>query len=232
MNDGFPEDLNKQKGRNDIMLMIARIMSKKEGYTDSEHDEVWQHVMNNYKDWRKNDKLTLLYLTKRFVPGETSLIVDCEDANDFMGFLENNILNLESISGAYLFNLMKSKFFPIPTGTCMDLKRFTVTINAEPKNYERIYHAISKIDPDNNFVVGYIAYTYQEPGSDIVVSILAKNSAEAKAGVKRNIESLEGILDTKITRITKTKRLYPSSYSKKNVGLPSPEDGSMGLEVF
>jgi hypothetical protein len=234
MNAGIQRDLNNQLTimRYDRMLMIARIMSKKEGYMDSEHDEVWQHVKSNHKDWRKNRNLTLLYMTKRFVPGETSLIADTEDAKVFLDFLESNILHLDTVSGAHIFNLMKSTFFPIPSGTCMDLKRFTVNINAEPSQYMEIYNAISKLKPEKNFVIGYIAYTFQEPGKDIVVSILAKNSSEAKAGVKKHIESLEGVLDTRITRITKTKRLYPSSYHKRITGLPSQEDETLGLDKF
>jgi hypothetical protein len=212
--------------------MIARIMSKNEGYTDSEHDEVWQHVKGNYKKWREDGNITLLYLTKRFVPGETSLIVDASEANYFLKFLEDNILPLNSISGAYIFNLMKSRFFPIPKGTCADLKRFTVTINTEPKRYAEIYKTIASIKPQKNFVIGYLAFTFQEPGSDIVVSILAKNHSEAKSGVKEHMESLKGVLDTNITRITKTKRLYPSSYHKKISGISASEDESLSLDMF
>ncbi|UCG70678.1 MAG: hypothetical protein JSV09_06590 [Thermoplasmata archaeon] len=212
--------------------MIARITSKKEGYLDTDHDEVWQHVKKNYKEWRGNENPTLLYLTKRFAPGETSLIVDAPNAENFLEFLQDNILHLNTISRAYIFNLMKSAFFPIPKGTCSDLKRFTVTINAEPKKYMEIYNAISRIKPEKYFVVGYIAYTFQEPGSDIVVSILAKGISEAKAGVKKHIESLDGVLDTRITRITKTRRLYPSSYAKETSRMPSLEDESLVLDMF
>jgi hypothetical protein len=216
----------------DRMLMVARITCENEGYLDTNHDEVWQQVKNNHKGWRGNEDVTLMYLTKRFIPGETSLIADVADANSFLGFLEDNILTLDSVSGAYIFNLMKSTFFPIPKGTCLDLKRFTVTINAEPKNCKDIYDTISKIPPKKYFLIGYLAYTFQEHGSDIMVSILAKGTSDAKSGVKEHIETIKGVKNTEIIRITRTKRLYSPSRANRLKGGSDVLDETPGLESF
>jgi hypothetical protein len=212
--------------------MVARITCENKGYLDTTHDEVWQQVKNNHKSWRGNEDVTLMYLTKRFIPGETSLIADVKDANSYLGFLEEHILSLNSVSGAYIFNLMKSTFFPIPKGTCLDLKRFTVTINTDPRNCKGIYDAICKIPPQKYFAIGYIAYTFQEQGNDIMVSILAKNTSEAKAGVSEHIESLDGVKRTEIVRITKTRRLCSQSQANKLKGVPSALDEAPGLESF
>jgi hypothetical protein len=127
---------------------------------------------------------------------------------------------------------MKSKFFHIPTGTCADLKRFTVTINAQPREYNTIYNAISKIKPEKYFVIGYIAYTFEEHGNDIVVSVLAKSKSEAKKGINEHIESLEGVLNTKIIRITNTKKLFKTADLDKIKSALSIDDDSLGLEMF
>jgi hypothetical protein len=213
--------------------MVARIKcGKTEGYVEAKHDDVWQYIKSNYRQWKGEENITLMYLTKRFVPGETSLIVNTKDADTFLDFLSQHVLPLECIEGAYIFNLMKPTFFPIPTGTCLDLKRFTVTINAIPSQYNEIYDIIRGIKPTKFFVVGYIAYTFQEHGSDIMVSVLAKGLPAAKKGVLEHIEQIDGVLDTNIVWITKTKKLYSGSEAEKFKGTPYVSDEALGLEVF
>jgi hypothetical protein len=214
-------------------MMIARIRcDKKEGYVEAKQDEVWQYIRSNYKKWRSEENIALLYLTKRFVPGETSLIVNANDADVFLNFLNQHIFPLECVIGAHIFNLTRYKFFPIPTGSCLDLKRFTVTINAVPKHYKEIYNEICKIEPTKHFVVNYIAYSFHEHGSDIIVSILAKGSHDAKEGVRKHIEPLEGIVNTDIMWISKTKKLCPDSQEKKLKGLQYMPDEPLGMEMF
>ncbi len=215
------------------MLMVARInCDKKEGYVEANQDEVWQYIRSNYRKWKSSENIMLLYLTKRFVPGETSLIVNAKDADTFLNFLGQHILPLECVSGAHIFNLMKPLFFRIPTGTCLDLKRFTLTINVLPSHYKEVYHAICRIKPTKYFVVGYIAYAFQEHGNDIVVSVLAKGLSAAKKGCQEHIEALEGVLNTEIVRITRTKRLYSGADAKKFKGTPYVPDEEIGIEIF
>jgi hypothetical protein len=213
--------------------MIARIKcGKYEGYVDAEHDDVWQHIKTNYRNWKKDQALSLLYLTKRFVPGETSLIVKAENADAFMDFLNQHILPLECVSGSHIFNLMKPTFLHIPKGTCLDLKRFTVTINADPVHYQEIYDSICKIEPTKYFVVNYVAFTFQDHGDDILVSVLAKGLSAAKKGVLDHIESQEGVLNTNITRITKTRKLYSYSDLLKFHGKPFEAEDALSMDMF
>ncbi len=214
-------------------MMIARIRcDKREGYVEARFDEVWQYIKDNYRKWRSVDNLMLLYLTKRFVAGETSLIAEAKDADTFLNFLSQHILPLECVSGVHIFNLMKPRFLQIPRGTCLDLKRFTVTITANPEQYQEIHDAVCRIKPSKYFVVGYIAYSFQEHGSDMVVSVLAKGLSAAKKGVLEHIESLEGVLDTDLVRITRTKRLYSLAETKKYKGIPHLSHEAMGIEMF
>lgn len=213
--------------------MVARIRcSKGEGYLETQQDDVWQYIESDHRKWPTDENITPLYLTKRFVPGETSLIVHAEDADNFLDFLNRHILSLDCVAGVHIFNLIKPVFFPIPTGTCIDLKRFTVTINAVPARLNATYETICRIKPMRYFVVAYIAYTFQEHGSDIVVSLLAKSLSAAKQGVHEHIEPLEGVLDTNIVRVMRTKRLYSSKDEGKLRGTLYKSDEPLSLEMF
>ena len=149
-----------------------------------------------------------------------------------MNFLNEHVLPLECVMGVYIFNLMKPMFFPIPSGTCLDLKRFTVNINTVPARLNEIYQGICRIEPTKYFVVAYIAYTFQEHGSDIVVSLLAESLSAAKQGVREHIDTLEGVLDTNIVRVTRTRRLYSSKNEGKLKGTPYKPDPPINLEMF
>jgi hypothetical protein len=214
-------------------MMIARIKcQKREGYVEAKFDDVWQYIKDNYRKWRDIDDIMLLYLTKRFVAGETSLIVDSKDADVFHNFLKTHILPLECVSGVHMFNLMKPRFFEIPRGTCLDLNRFTVTISAAPGSYANVYESVSGIKPTKSLVVSYIAYTFSDHGSDIVVSVLAKGLSSAKKGVLEHIDALNGVHDTDIVRITRTKKLYREEKAKEFKGIPHVSDEVMGIEMF
>ncbi|UCE37313.1 MAG: hypothetical protein JSW00_17855 [Thermoplasmata archaeon] len=198
------------------MLLIARIKcGKTQGYVEAKDDEVWQYICSNYRDWMNDKNITLLYLSKRFILGENSLIADVTDADYFLAFLKKHLFPLECVNSVHIFNLMKPTFFPVPQGMCLDLKRFTVTINARPANYKDIYDAICKIKPTNNFVVHYVAYIFSDHGSDIVTSVLANGLSSAKKGVQEHIDILDGVYETDIVWITKTKELLSTMETKK-----------------
>ncbi|UCE75279.1 MAG: hypothetical protein JSV56_06155 [Methanomassiliicoccales archaeon] len=219
--------------RIDNLMMIARIKcDKKEGYVEAKDDDVWQYIKGHYRQWRDDENLTLLYLTKRFVPGETSLIVNARNAEMFLHFLNHHILPLDYVTGVYIFNLMKPTFFSIPRGTCLDLKRFTVTIDANPSKYKEIYEAVCMIKPTKFFVVSYIAYTFQEPGSDMVLSVLAQGPSAVKQGVRKYIDSLDGVNNTDIVWVPKTRKLYSGAEAEKFKGTHYLSDESLSMEMF
>ncbi len=199
-----------------MMLMVARIKcGNKQGYIEAKDDEVWQHICTNYRKWTGDKNIALLYLSKRFVLGENSLIADVRDADYFLSFLKKHLFPLECVNSVQLFNLMKPIFFLVPQGMCLDLKRFTVTISARPSNCRDIYEAICDIKPTKDFVVHYVAYTFSDHGCDIVTSVLAKGLSSVKKGVRRQIDVMDGVHNTQCVWITKTKELLWALEAKK-----------------
>jgi DNA-binding Lrp family transcriptional regulator len=191
------------------MMAIARICVRKKNpkVVDVDYKNyMWDYVNKNHSSWKDTD-VTLLYMTQRSNQEDTSLIVDIKDTNAFGEFITKYIAPLQHVNGVWLFNLIQPKFFPIPKGTPQDFQRYTVTITAKPKDYARIYKTISVLEPTKDVIVTYIAHTFQAFGQDILVSLVGRDRDTIEKFVMEQIVPIDGIRETKTTRITRTKRL-------------------------
>lgn len=194
---------------------------------------IWDYVVKNYPSWKDNN-VEVLYLTQRCDERDTSLIVDIKDSNAFGDFVIKHIAPLEHIDGIWLFNLIRPRFFLIPEGTPHNYQRHTVTIDADPQEYANIYETISKIQPTEDVIITYIAYTFQAERQDILISVIGRDSDAIEKFVSRHIKTLKGIRGLETTFITRTKRLVSSDewreYIKSHMGFfPKSKEVKKGL---
>jgi DNA-binding Lrp family transcriptional regulator len=163
-------------------------------------------MLKNCPSWKETD-VKLLYLTQRSHENEISVILDIKNTDALGDFITRHLSTLDNIKGVRIFNLIRPRFFPIPKDTSMDYKRFAIAIKADPKEYANIYHSIMELEPEENAIVTYIAYTFEAISQDILVSIIARDFNAVNNFVKNRIEVIKGVRDTTIEHITKTKRL-------------------------
>jgi hypothetical protein len=138
---------------------------------------------------------------------DISLFIDAKDSDKLADFLVKKIGPREEIKGLWVFNLLKPKFFQYPSGIPHNLARFTVTINAEPQKLEDIYDTLSHYLPTKQVIPAYLAYTFHGFKSDIILSILSDGQTTVNTFVDRYVKSLDGVIKTKIVRISKTQRV-------------------------
>lgn len=171
-------------------------------------NSVWEQMIEHSADW-KNTKVKPLYLTQRQVPNydEISLILDVQDLDDLADFMLEHITPIECIKDIWVVNFMKPRFFAVPKGTSTGIKRFTITINADPTKYAAIYDFISKIKPSKSVIITYLGYTLHEYGDDIMLSVLAQGKSTVEKFIEKYIAPLDCVNSTKIMRIIRTKRL-------------------------
>lgn len=169
-------------------------------------DGVWNYVLENHKNWHTED-VKPLYMTHRHLQEDTSLIVDAKNADVLADFLMKHIATIDGVRGIWVINMAKMRFFKTPLPHHRDLSRFTVTIDAIPKHMDRIYESISGLRPGRDVIINYIVHTFQSYSASIMVSVLARSMNHMDAFVNDYIRSLEGVVDAKVTYISKTIRL-------------------------
>jgi hypothetical protein len=191
---------------------------------------LWEYIINESKNW-VSEKIKPLYLTQRSVPGhdEISLIIDVDNLDSLGDFILDKIVPIDCVRDIWVINFMQPRFFTVPKNTDPCIKRFTISIDANPSEYSAIFNFISKIKPSRSVIVTYLAYTFHEYGDDILISVLAQGKSTVDAFVDNFIMPIEGVNGTKITRITKTKllttledwKIFSSPFTKidKNVDI-------------
>ncbi len=203
-----------------MRIHVPSAVSDREGTTvthpDPEH--VWNYVVKHHENWHTPD-LKVLYMTRRHMQEDTSLIVLSKDLDVLADFLATHIAPLKSVRGVWVLPLSKMRFFKVPLENHRgEFFRFTVTIDAEPSHMEEIYEAISALKPGRDIMINYIAHTFQSFYSSLMVSVLARSRNHMESFVEEFITPLEGVLDTETSSILRTKRLVSDEEWEESVG--------------
>lgn len=193
------------------------VHDSKTGITRQVIDHVWDYVAENHKKWHSK-QVTPLYMTRRYLQEDTSLIVDAENPDALADFLTDNIATIENVRGIWVINMAKMRFFKTPQEHYRDLSRFTVTIDVMPSRMNRVFESISSLRPGRDVIVNYVAHTFQSPTASIMASVLARSINHMNAFVNEYIKPLEGVADTDVTYISKTLRLASPKEWKESAG--------------
>ncbi len=164
-------------------------------------------MIKNHKSWR-SDQLKLLYMTRRHLQDDTSLIIEVKDPDVLSDFLMKHFATLKYVRGIWVMNLAKMRFFKVPMEH-PGFFRFTVTIEAMPSHIEHIYESISALKPGRDVMINYIAHTFQPGGASLMVSVLSRSRNHMDTFVEDCIKTIDGVVDTETTPISKTTRLVP-----------------------
>ncbi len=180
-------------------------------------DYIWDYVTKNHGSWRSKD-VRLLYMTRRHLQDDTSMIIDSTDPDALTDFLLKHIATAKHVRGIWIMNMSKMRFFQLPADRPRDFARFTITIDALPSHLERIYDEISSFEPGRDIMVNYIAHTFQSFYSSLMVSVLARSRNHMESFVEEFITPLEGVVDTETTGIMRTMRLVSAEEWEESVG--------------
>jgi hypothetical protein len=168
-------------------------------------DDVYEFIVTNHEEL-KTSVVTPLFVTKRFSKGETSLFVEATDQTALANFILEKLADINGADNVHVIPLMRPQFFPVPPGT-PDLSRFSVNISCIAPHYEDIHTAISGLKPTKDHVITYVAFTFMERGPDISMSVLARDMRSLEGWIEANISSLDGVVNTSLKEVTKTKQL-------------------------
>ncbi|UCE37314.1 MAG: hypothetical protein JSW00_17860 [Thermoplasmata archaeon] len=216
------------------MMQIARFRGEYESFGKEANevskpaDQIWDFISVNYQNW-ESDYVVPLYLTKRGIYREISLVVWSKSADDFTEFIINNITSNESINDISMVNLMEPRFFSIPKNLSQNIKRFTISLDVAPKESSFIFDYITNIKTQSNIVVTYIAYTYHQGGS-ILLSLLSGDRAYVEEFTSKYLDRKKGVIKTEIVPIIKSKNLATPKIWKDHVGKYFVEDGGREIE--
>jgi hypothetical protein len=180
-------------------------------------DHIWDYVQKNHGSWRTKD-VKLLYMTRRHLQEDTSLIVHVSDPDALTDFLLKHIATASYVRGIWVINMAKMRFFKLPPDRPRDFSRFTVTVDAKLDHLEDIYNEISSYEPGRDIMVNYIAHTFQSFHGSIMASVLARGREHMDAFVEDCVMSIEGVLNAEQTYISKSLRLVSPEDWWESVG--------------
>ena len=187
------------------MISVIRL------HSENKPELIWDFIMAQHEamNARLGGKLRLLYATRRVKYGDVSLFVHADEMDAIGDFVLEDIGRMETVSGVWVFNLIKPKFFPVPEGTLPDLPRFTLTIHAYPRHLQSVYESLCSTPPAPELVPAYIAYTFRTLGESVLCSVLAKDRKLVNQFKAKRVESLPGVMQVEIAEIQDTRRLLP-----------------------
>jgi len=180
-------------------------------------DYVWDYVRKNHSAWSSKE-VKLLYMTRRHLQEDTSLIVDSTDADALADFLLKHIATIRYVRGIWAINMAKMRFFILPVEQAQDFLRFTITINAKPDHLQRIYDEVSSFEPGRDVMVNYIAQSFQSFNESIIASALARGRKQVDSFVHECIKPIDGVLGVEVTQISKSIRLVTQDEWLESVG--------------
>ncbi len=176
--------------------------------THPDPNHIWDYIAKNHEKMR-SEEVRLIFMTRRHLQDDTSLIIDAKDQDSLADFLTKHISHLKYVRGIRVINMAKMKFFKVSLEHPADFFRFTVTIDALPDSVEKVYQSIASLKPGRDIVVNYIAQTFQSYDASVMVSVLARSKNHLDVFVDDVIRNIQGVADAEITQISKTMRLIP-----------------------
>ncbi len=206
----------------DKMMQIARFQGENTNNGEEaemilkHEDRIWDFICANYQNWENNDVVPL-YLTKRGIYGDVSLVVWSKSADNFTDFLINNIMCDDYIKDITVINLMEPRFFSIPKNLSQNMKRFTINLDVVPRESANVFDYISDIKTPSNIYVTYIAYTYNQNGS-MLISLLTGDRTFVEDFVGKYLDRKKGVIRTKIIPIIKSKNLATPEIWRDKIG--------------
>ncbi len=189
----------------------------KTGVLTMPESQVWERVVSQHEKWDNGD-VRLLYVTRRHLQEDTSLIIDAKNEDALTNFLLTHIATMKSVRGIWVLPLTKMKFFEIPKRGTEGFNRFTITVNMIPEHLGNVYDSISALRPGRDIIVNYIALTFQSFKAPLMVCVLARSRNHVNQFVDRYIRPLEGVLDVETAYISKWLRLVSTEDWRNHVG--------------
>lgn len=181
------------------MMFITRLQ------TERDEDHLWDYIIDNFEGMTRRDVVPL-YVTKRDVQGETSLIVDATDLSALSDFIMTHLAEDETIVNIRVVNMMQPLFFPAPTNA-RELQRFTVNVCCRPKQCKEIYKEVSRIRTTDDIAITYISFNFMDCGNSLTLSVLSRDEDALETFLDQQVDSIQGAQTIDYVRIIKTRKL-------------------------
>jgi hypothetical protein len=196
------------------MLAIVRVKIKLKETTSrgvvslqtANMDRVWRRIVREHSKWNgKNARVA--YLTHRSLQEDVSVILDAKSMDAVADFVLKHIASMKEAAGIRVMPLMLPRFFRVPKGMTSQMKRYTTSIKVDPNELDNVYEYLSGLIPSKAIAPVYLACALNGFGRDLMFSFLCPGETTAKKFVSTYIIPCKGILDTRTTLISHSKRL-------------------------
>lgn len=219
------------------MLAIVRVKIKLKETTErgvialqtANIKKVWRRIVRSHEKWEE-DGTRIVYLTHRNLQEDISLIFDAEDLDSIGNFIFRHVAPMKEVAAIRIISLINPRFFAIPKDTPPGMKRFTISIAVEPHSLEQVYGYLSNFKPTKGIVPVYLAATFNGFGRDLMFSVLCRGESTARKFVANYLNSYDGIVDTKATYISQTKRLVSAEDWEKIIKDLTVKTGDFEIE--
>lgn len=194
-------------------------------------DKVWRRIVRNHKKWGGNGARAV-YLTHRSLQEDVSLVLDAENLDVVGNYISKHVAPMKEVEGIRVIPLVNPRFFIPVKGTPRDMKRFTVSVTADPNRLDEVYEFLSNFKPNKGFSPAYLAHVFRGFGRDIWYSVFCRGETTVKKFVDTYLNPHAGILGTKITYMSQSKRLVPREEWKKVLKPMMVKMGDFEVEEF
>lgn len=194
-------------------------------------DKVWRRVVRSHKKW-DGGGAKAVYLTHRSLQEDVSLVLDAKNLDAVGNYISKHVAPMKEVEGIRVIPLVNPKFFVPPKGTPRDMKRFTISVTVDPNRLDEVFEFLSNFKPNKGFSPAYLAYIFNGFGRDIWFSVFSRGETTVKKFVDTYLNSHSGILSTKITYMSHSKRLVPREEWKKVLKPMMVKMGDFEVEDF
>jgi DNA-binding Lrp family transcriptional regulator len=176
--------------------MMTILMIDVEGGKESLIKILYQRL-KEVKTSKKFDKIQILYLARCYTHSDISLLIDVEDPEVLPEFITDILLNLEGVWDIQMIPLLNPNFFEIPNFIKKKkYKHFTITLDVKSNKTKSIFKSLQRIAAKDDIAITFLAYTFYSYESDIILTLLAPDMAQAGKFVKNKLRTIDGVIDS------------------------------------
>jgi DNA-binding Lrp family transcriptional regulator len=176
-------------------------------------EDLFERIYEKYselKDWPLLKKVKMLYLDRCYTHSDINMMFDVKDFTQLPRLFTEFLLGMDGVWDLQIIQLFSPNFFKIPK--YVDLEswgRFTVTLDVKSPQTEDVFKYLREIAATDEAAITFLAYTFYSYQSDIIFTMLAPNIESASKFVDEKIRNIDGVIDSVIWEIEKSKFAIP-----------------------
>jgi DNA-binding Lrp family transcriptional regulator len=160
--------------------------------------------LKEVKSTRIYKDIKILYFARCYTHSDISLLVDAKNPNLLPKFITELLLKMDGAWDIQIIPLLDPTFFNIPKYIKDgNYQHFTITLDVKSGKTESVFSYLKEFAATDEAAISFLAYSFYSYDNDIILSLLARDIAQAGKFLSEKIRTIDGVIDSFLWQIEK-----------------------------